>query len=49
MPPGFVGVSFEYRAMHVYTGRDPSAVNPVLVQLLKALAPGQRAGAPDRR
>jgi hypothetical protein len=41
MPPGFVGVSFETKALHVYTGRDPRAVNPVLVQLLRGLAPGQ--------
>jgi hypothetical protein len=41
MPTGFVGVSFETRALHVYTGRDPRAVNPVLVALLRALAPGQ--------
>jgi hypothetical protein len=41
MPPGFVGVSMEYKAVHAYTGRDPLAVNPVLVQLLKGLAPGQ--------
>ena len=26
--------------MHLYTGRDPLHVNPVLVQLLKALGPG---------
>lgn len=41
MPPGFVGVSFEYRALHQYTGRDPLTVDPVLVALLKGLAPGQ--------
>jgi hypothetical protein len=41
MPPGFVGVSLEYRAVHAYTGRDPRSVNPVLIQLLRALAPGQ--------
>jgi hypothetical protein len=41
MPPGFVGISFEYRALHLYTGRDPRAVDPVLVQLLRQLAPGQ--------
>ena len=41
MPPGFVGVSFEYRAVHQYTGRDPRAINPVLVSLLQGLAPGQ--------
>lgn len=41
MPSGFVGVSFETKAMHIYTGRDPDAVNPVLVALLRGLAPRQ--------
>jgi hypothetical protein len=41
MAPGFVGASFEFRALHQYTGRDPRAVDPVLVALLKGLAPGQ--------
>ncbi len=41
MPPGFVGVSFEYRALSQYAGRDPLAVDPVLVSLLKGLAPGE--------
>jgi hypothetical protein len=41
MAPGFVGISLEYGALHVYTGRNPDAVNPVLVQLLRNLAPGQ--------
>jgi uncharacterized membrane protein YgcG len=41
MGSGFVGVSFEYRAVHQYTGRDPLAVDPVLVHLLAGLAPGQ--------
>ncbi len=41
MPPGFVGVSLEFKAVQEYTGSDPSAVNPVFVHLLKALAPGQ--------
>ncbi|HEY3726353.1 MAG TPA: glycosyl hydrolase family 79 C-terminal domain-containing protein [Solirubrobacteraceae bacterium] len=41
MPPGFLGASFEYRALHQYTGRDPRAIDPVLVALLKGLAPGQ--------
>jgi hypothetical protein len=40
MPDGFLGVSFEFRALHQYTGRDPRAVDPVLVQLLDGLAPG---------
>jgi hypothetical protein len=41
MPAGFVGVSFEYRALHQYTGRNPLAVDPVLLKLLAGLAPGQ--------
>ncbi len=41
LPSGFVGVSLEYEALHVYTGRDPGAVDPVLVALLRQLAPGQ--------
>ena len=41
MAPGFIGASFEYRALHLYTGRDPDAVNPVLVALLQGLTPGQ--------
>jgi Glycosyl hydrolase family 79 C-terminal beta domain len=41
LPQGFLGVSFEYYALHAYTGRDPNAVNPVLVALLRNLAPGQ--------
>ncbi len=41
LPLGFTGVSFEYRAMHQYTGRDPRAINPVLEALLQGLVPGQ--------
>jgi hypothetical protein len=41
MPQGFLGVSLEYQAVHVYTGRNPAALNPVLLQLLRNLAPGQ--------
>jgi hypothetical protein len=41
MPPGFVGVSIEFNALHQYDGRDTSKVNPLLVSLLRALAPGQ--------
>jgi hypothetical protein len=40
LAPGFVGVSLEYSALHVYTGRDPNAVNPVLLHLIGALAGG---------
>jgi hypothetical protein len=41
MAPGFVGVSVEFEAIQAYTGLDPHAINPVLVHLLRALAPGQ--------
>jgi hypothetical protein len=39
MPGGFVGLSIEYKAVHQYTGRNPLAINPVLVQLIKNLSP----------
>lgn len=42
LAPSFVGVSLEYSALHLYTGRDPRAVNPVLVQLLRNLVPGRQ-------
>ncbi len=38
---GFIGLSLEYNAVLGYAGRSPSAVNPVLVQLIRQLAPGQ--------
>ena len=38
---GYLGLSLEYTALHVYAGRDPRAVNPVLIQLIRALAPKQ--------
>jgi hypothetical protein len=41
LPAGFLGLSFELRAMHIYAGRDPSAINPVLVSLIRQLDPGQ--------
>jgi hypothetical protein len=41
MEPGFVGMSLEYKALQLYTGRDPRTVDPVFVQLLRQLAPGQ--------
>ena len=41
MPSGYVGVSIEFSALHEYTGRDSAKVNPILVSLLRALAPGQ--------
>jgi hypothetical protein len=41
IPAGFLGLSFEYPAVEPYAGTDPGAVNPVLVQLIRNLAPGQ--------
>src|SRR5579862_88226 len=42
IPPGFLGLSIEYKAIEQYAGRNPYAVNPVLVNLIKGLSPGQR-------
>ena len=42
MGQGFVGVSLETKALHIYTGRNPLAINPVLVQLVRGLAPHQQ-------
>ena len=41
IPAGFLGLSFEYPAVAAYAGSDPNAVNPVLVQLIRNLSPGQ--------
>jgi Glycosyl hydrolase family 79 C-terminal beta domain len=41
--PGFLGLSFEYWALENYAGRDAAGVNPVLVQLIRNLVPGQPA------
>jgi hypothetical protein len=43
LPAGFAGVSLEYGALRSYTGGDPKAVNPVLIGLLRGLAPGGQA------
>jgi Glycosyl hydrolase family 79 C-terminal beta domain len=39
--PGFLGFSFEYRAVREYTGSSPGTINPVLVQLIRDLNPRQ--------
>jgi hypothetical protein len=39
--PGFVGLSLEYSAIEPYAGANPSAIDPVVVQLIRNLAPGQ--------
>ncbi len=41
IPDGFLGLSIEFQAIRSYTGRDPARINPVLVQLIRNLAPGQ--------
>jgi hypothetical protein len=41
LPPGYLGLSVEFYAIHEYTGNDPNAINPVLVQLIRNLNPGQ--------
>ncbi len=42
IPRGFLGLSIEYNAFESYAGRDPLAPNPVFVQLIRNLSPGQR-------
>ena len=41
VPAGFLGFSFEFQAVRTYTGTDPAHINPVLVQLIRNLTPGQ--------
>jgi hypothetical protein len=41
LPSGYLGFSFEYSALHEYTGRDPDAINPMLLGLIRLLNPGQ--------
>jgi hypothetical protein len=41
VPAGFVGLSLEYPAVEAYTGTDPNALDPVFLQLVRNLVPGQ--------
>jgi len=41
VPSGFVGFSFEFRAVKEYAGTNPKSINPVLVQLIRNVAPRQ--------
>jgi hypothetical protein len=43
IPAGFLGLSFEYWALENYAGRDPRAVNPVLVRLIRNLVSARAA------
>ena len=40
--PGFLGLSFEYRAIEPYAGTEPSDLDPVFLQLIRNLTAGQR-------
>src|SRR5438105_3985952 len=40
IPPGFLGLSFEYWAVPDYAGRSPRRLNPVFLQLIRNLAGG---------
>ncbi len=42
IPSGFVGLSLEFPAVTGYAGPDPAAINPLFVQLVRNLTPGQR-------
>jgi hypothetical protein len=46
IPPGFLGLSFEYWAVPEYAGQSPRHVNPVFLQLIRNLAGGS---PPDLR
>jgi hypothetical protein len=39
--PGFLGLSIEYPSIEPYAGTDPTAINPVLVQLIRNITPNQ--------
>jgi hypothetical protein len=42
IPSSFVGLSIEFPALLQYAGSNPAAVNPILLTLIRNLAPGQR-------
>jgi hypothetical protein len=42
IPPGFLGLSMELPALEQFGGSDPSALDPVFLQLVRNIAPGQR-------
>jgi hypothetical protein len=41
VPYGFLGLSLEYPSIEAYAGTNPHAVDPVFVQLVRNLVPGQ--------
>jgi hypothetical protein len=42
IPTGFLGLSLELNDVRSYAGMDAASVDPVLLQLIRNLAPGQR-------
>ena len=42
IPQGFLGISTEVQDLEAYAGTDAKAVDPAFLQLLGAIAPGQR-------
>ncbi|HEY5189557.1 MAG TPA: hypothetical protein VII87_11020, partial [Solirubrobacteraceae bacterium] len=38
---GFLGLSIEFQAVRAYTGTNARVINPVLLQLIRNLSPGQ--------
>jgi hypothetical protein len=42
IPAGFTGLSFELTALETFAGRDPRAINPVFVQLIRNISQGGR-------
>jgi hypothetical protein len=42
LPSGFIGVSLEYTTLSAMAGSNPHAINPVLVRLIRNLAPRQQ-------
>src|SRR3984885_15472733 len=41
VPFGFLGLSLEYPSVERYAGTDPAALDPVFLQLVRNLTPGQ--------
>jgi hypothetical protein len=39
--PGFLGLSMEFWSVEAYAGKNPNRINPVFVQLVRNLIPGQ--------
>jgi hypothetical protein len=41
LPPGFLGLSMQYKAFEEYAGTNPKAVNPAFLNLIRDIAPDQ--------